>query len=71
MQPAEENKGSLKLVIQGNVARIVLQNALESIPDSLDFRSNLLDTILESKLPDIDTLASDLTADLEVGSVWM
>ena len=66
MQPAEEDKGNLKIVIQGNVARIVLKNALESIPDSLDFRLKLLDTIEESSLPGTDALISDILTDLEV-----
>lgn len=66
MQPAEEDKGNLKIVIQGNVARIVLKNALESIPDSLDFRLKLLDTVEESSLSGIDALISDILTDLEV-----
>ena len=68
MQPAEEDKGSLKLVIEGNVARVVLKNALESIPDSLDFRLSLLDMVKESTFPGIDSLSFDLFSDLEVGS---
>lgn len=66
VQLAEEDEGSLRLVIEGNVAKIVLKNALEAIPRSLDFRMHLLDTVEESALPGIKSLTAVLSSDLEV-----
>lgn len=66
MQLAEEDKGSLDIVIRGDVARIVLKNALENVPDSLQLRLRLLEVLEEAYLPGVEVLAGDVFEDLEV-----
>ena len=66
-QPAEEDDGRLDIVIRGDVARVVLKNALETVADSPAFRVKLLKVLQEVSLPASKTLAADLYQDLEVG----
>lgn len=66
VETAKEDLTSLEEVLHGSVARIVLKNALLSIPDSLSFRGSILEVLIGMPLPGTEILVDDLYADLQV-----
>lgn len=57
---------ALEGVLSGGVARLVVKNALASIPDSLDFRKQVLEVLESVAFPGVESIAEEVYADIEV-----
>ena len=69
MEPAEAEGSALEAVLTGAVAKLVGQEAIKNVPDSLAFRQRLLEALELFSFAGMQAIAQDIYAGIEVFSV--
>ena len=65
-EPAEAEGSALEAVLSGAVAKLVCQEAIKNVPDSLAFRQRLLEALEGFSFAGVQAIAQDIYAGVEV-----
>ena len=66
IEPAEAEGSALEAVLSGAVAKLVCQEAIKNVPDSLAFRQRLLEALEGFSFAGVQAIAQDIYAGIEV-----